>query len=116
MQDAQGIDTQNSGIIVDDGLSENVNEPDDCFETISEHVLCTRQQHIIQSNPQVDDRKQGGPSKGTHGGMLKKPKQRKTRKHNQKKKKKTIRKNKQHTKRSKRTFKKKSHKKSNKSQ
>jgi hypothetical protein len=57
----------------------------------------------------------GTTSTGTHGGMLKNPKQRKTRKHNQKKKKRTIRKNKQqHTKRSKRTSKKKSHKKSNK--
>jgi hypothetical protein len=65
--------------------------------------------------PNIPDEKEA-PSTGTSGGMLKRPKQRKTRKLNAKKKKRTIRKNKQHTKRSKRTFKKKSNKKSTKSQ
>ena len=98
--------------------------PNDCFETIVERVLCSRHQQKIDEGDtqlhvyvptindlQVHDKKEGG----VPGGMLKKPKQRKTRKHNQKKKKRTIRKNKQqHTKRSKRTFKKKSHKNSKK--
>ena len=112
------------GIQIDTGSSNS--GPNDCFETIVERVLCSRHQQKIYEGDtqlhlyvptindlQVDDRKQGGP----HGGMLKPPKQRKTRKDNQKKKKRTIRKNKQQqqqTNRSKRTFKKKSHKNSKK--
>ena len=101
-----------------------------CFEDIAKCVLCNRHQQKINEGdtqlhiyvPAINETTAATEtastettSTGTHGGMLKPPKQRKTRKHNQKKKKRTIRKNKQqHTKRSKRTSKKKSHKKSNK--
>ena len=102
-------------ITVEDGKTKSDSDQvyevdDDCFATIYETILCERE----------DNRKIGGvPAEEEQdmlGGMLKTPKQRKTRKHNQKKEKKTTRKNKQHTKNYKRTFKKKSHKKSNKSQ
>ena len=112
---------------IDTGSS-NSGEKDDsndesnyCFEDIAKCILCNRhQQKINEGDTQlhiyVPVINETTASTGKHGGMLKKPKQRKTRKHNEKKKKRTIRKNKQHTKRTKRTFKKKSHKKSNKSQ
>ena len=92
-----------------------------CFDDIAKCVLCNRHQQKINEGdtqlhiyvPRINETTET-TSTGTLGGMLKRPKQRKTRKHNAKKR--TIRKNKQHTKRSKRTFKKKSNKKSTKSQ
>jgi hypothetical protein len=119
---------KNDKIQIDDGNTRNA--LNDCFEDIAKCVLCNRhQQKINEGDTQLhiyvpainettaatETASTGTTSTGTHGGMLKKPKQRKTRKHNQKKKKRTIRKNKQqHTKRSKRTSKKKSHKNSKK--
>jgi hypothetical protein len=114
----------------------NNDESNYCFDHIAKCILCKRHQDKIKNGdtqlhiyvPKINKRttstgttstgttSTGTTSTGTYGGMLKRPKQRKTRKHNTKKKKRTIRKNKQHTKRSKRTFKKKSHKKSTKSQ
>ena len=119
----------------------NNDESNYCFDHIAKCILCKRHQDKIKNGdtqlhiyvPKINKRttstgttstgttstgttSTGTTSTGTYGGMLKRPKQRKTRKHNTKKKKRTIRKNKQHTKRLKRTFKKKSHKKSTKSQ
>ena len=123
LRDYMNTENYKNDIQIETGSSNS--GPNDCFETIVERVLCSRHQQKIDEGDtqlhlyvptindlQVDDKKEGG----VPGGMLKKPKQRKTRKHNQKKKKRTIRKNKQQqqTKRSKRTFKKKSHKNSKK--
>lgn len=123
LRDYMNTENYKNDIQIETGSSNS--GPNDCFETIVERVLCSRHQQKIDEGdtqlhvyvPTINNLQENNMKEGElPGGMLKKPKQRKTRKHNQKKKKRTIRKNKQqqHTKRSKRTSKKKSHKKSNK--